>query len=113
MTDNNDNAPVFQSKNYTAVIEEGAKKFEPAFYIKVGLGGSLNYIFLPCFYLIVDAFQAEDADKTSGIVYSIDDVAAKGLFGIDHLTGEIFVMSEDGIQRSNDTDTITFTVTVS
>lgn len=40
LTDSNDNAPVFQSKNYTAVIEEGAKKFEPAFYIKVGCCGN-------------------------------------------------------------------------
>ena len=41
------------------------------------------------------------------------DEAAVGLFEIDPSTGEITVISEEGLQRSNDTDTITFTVTVS
>ncbi|XP_065199853.1 cadherin-87A [Planococcus citri] len=88
--DNNDNKPVFKSKNYTAVIDEGATKFEPAFFVK-----------------------AEDADKTAGITYSILDEHVKGLFGIDHITGEIIVLSDTGIIRDPESDTITFTVTAS
>lgn len=33
--DNNDNAPFFKVKNYITVIEEGATKFEPSFFVKV------------------------------------------------------------------------------
>lgn len=35
IVDNNDNPPIFQSKNYTFVIEEGAMKFKEAVFVKV------------------------------------------------------------------------------
>lgn len=41
LTDSNDNFPIFNTLNYTAVIEEGATKFEPPFFVKVSSEGVL------------------------------------------------------------------------
>ncbi len=116
--DSNDNPPIFQSKNYTADIEEGSTKFEPPFFVKVSFrtrkrGGGNFCCSKFCLNTTKYNLQAVDADKTSGIAYSIMDENAKGLFGINHVTGEIIILNEAGILRDNNSDTTTFTVTVS
>lgn len=63
---------------------------------------------------MVCASQAEDADKTSNVTYSIvADDETKALFGIGRTSGEIEILSETGLARNNESDTFTFTVTVS
>lgn len=88
--DGNDNPPVFQISNYTAVIDEGATKFEPPFFVK-----------------------AEDADKTSRIVYSIADDSVKDQFTVDRNSGEITILNKSGLWRLNNSDTVTFFITAS
>ncbi|RZF35066.1 hypothetical protein LSTR_LSTR009658 [Laodelphax striatellus] len=80
LLDSNDNAPIFTSATYTAVIDEGSKKFEPPLQV-----------------------QARDADKTSKIEYSIIEANENDLFVVDRDTGEVLVASPDGLDMSNAT----------
>lgn len=57
--------------------------------------------------------QAEDADKISNIVYAIEDADVEHLFEIDSSSGEITVVNETGVWRVNNSDTVTFTISVS
>ncbi|XP_050430558.1 cadherin-87A [Adelges cooleyi] len=88
LTDDNDNTPVFVQHVYTSLIDEGVTNFEPP--------------------LIV---QATDADKSSVISYSISGYGNK-LFKIDKNSGEIFILSQNGLQRSKN-DNITLSIVAS
>ncbi|XP_025413054.1 cadherin-87A isoform X2 [Sipha flava] len=83
LTDSNDNPPTFMQHSYTSLIDEGVTLFEPP--------------------LIV---QAIDADKSSSILYSIRFGNEKQLFKIDQSTGEIFIVSPNGLQRSKNNITL-------
>lgn len=78
LIDSNDNAPVFTSEIYRAVIDEGATKFEPPLQV-----------------------QARDPDKTSQLTYSILDGNEESLFEIDKHSGEITVADPNGLDMSN------------
>ncbi|XP_072154327.1 cadherin-87A isoform X2 [Bemisia tabaci] len=77
LLDSNDNPPEFESNHYSALIDEGKTEFDPP--------------------LIV---QARDKDKTSEIRYSIESSNAEGLVDINPLTGEITVISPEGLDMS-------------
>ncbi|XP_026808223.1 cadherin-87A [Rhopalosiphum maidis] len=81
--DSNDNPPIFIQHTYTSLIDEGVATFEPP--------------------LIV---QAIDADKSSTIIYSIISGNEKNLFKIDQSSGEIFILSPNGLQRSKNNITL-------
>ncbi|XP_025199596.1 cadherin-87A isoform X2 [Melanaphis sacchari] len=83
VTDSNDNPPTFIQHSYTSLIDEGVTTFEPP--------------------LIV---QAIDADKSSSILYSIISGNERHLFKIDQSSGEIFISSPDGLQRSKNNITL-------
>lgn len=55
--------------------------------------------------------QAVDADKSSSIVYSIRSGNEKQLLKIDQSSGEILILSPNGLQKSKD-DNITLIVIV-
>lgn len=63
--------------------------------------------------LMLLKLQAEDADKTSRIVYSIVDDSVKDQFNIDRNDGEITILNKGGLWRLNNSDTVTFLITVS
>lgn len=91
LIDANDNPPVFNNKNYRAVIDEGAKKFEPE--------------------LIV---MARDADKTSEIKYSILSGNTNNLFNIESDSGKILINDPNGLDMTNvTTDNVVLTIEVS
>lgn len=73
MADANDSPPHFLQPQYRAVVDEGAKKFEPE--LKV---------------------QARDRDKTSKINYKIIDGNDYDFFKIDANTGEIQIANNNG-----------------
>lgn len=83
VTDSNDNPPMFIQHTYTSLIDEGVTTFEPP--------------------LIV---QAIDADKSSSIIYSILSGDERHLFKIDQSSGEIFISSPNGLQRSKNNITL-------
>ncbi|XP_022160935.1 cadherin-87A isoform X1 [Myzus persicae] len=83
VTDSNDNPPIFIQHSYTSLIDEGVTTFEPP--------------------LIV---QAIDADKSSSIIYSIISGNEGNLFKIDQSSGEIFISSPNGLQRSKNNITL-------
>ncbi|KAK0157779.1 hypothetical protein PV328_011474 [Microctonus aethiopoides] len=73
LADANDSPPHFLQPQYRAVVDEGAKKFEPE--LKV---------------------QARDRDKTSKISYKIIDGNDYDFFKIDANTGEIQIANNNG-----------------
>lgn len=53
-----------------------------------------------------------DADKSSSIMYSIKFGNEKQLFKIDQSSGEIFIISPNGLQRSKNNITLTIVVSI-
>jgi len=89
--DNNDNPPQFTSNNYDISIDEGATKFETRLQV-----------------------QAQDADKTSYITYSIIEGNINNLFSINPQSGEITVSNPHGLDMTNvSSDVIVLTVQAS
>lgn len=83
LTDSNDNPPVFSQAIYRAYINEGSVKFEPELFV-----------------------EANDADKTSHVTYSIISGNDEELFSIDSKTGKIKVANNKGLEIRNDTDNV-------
>lgn len=76
VTDENDNAPIFESVEYTRTIREGAVEFEPEFFVR--------------------AYDVDGATQGNGRVsYSIDteNSVTGHVFAIDGETGEIKIES--------------------
>ncbi|GFG39325.1 hypothetical protein Cfor_05830, partial [Coptotermes formosanus] len=89
--DSNDNPPQFTNSNYDIAIDEGATKFETRLQV-----------------------QAQDADKTSYITYSIIEGNVNNLFSINPQSGEITVSNPHGLDMTNvSNDVIVLTVQAS
>lgn len=74
--DENDNAPIFESPEYTRTIREGATEFEPEFYVR--------------------AIDVDGPQQGNGkVAYSIDteNSVSGHVFSIDNETGEIKIES--------------------
>lgn len=91
LIDANDSPPRFLQDKYRAVVDEGAKKFEPE--LKV---------------------QARDKDKTAKITYALVGGNEMGLFSIDQDTGEITIKDKGLVDMTNAThDWIALTIQAS
>ena len=90
LKDSNDNPPVFESKEYSANIDENEAAFQPELIVK-----------------------ATDLDATSKLRYTIVDGNLNDLFKIDPKTGMVSVSSEKGLRLDNiPTDQINLSVEV-
>ena len=90
LKDSNDNPPVFESKEYSANIDENEAAFQPELIVK-----------------------ATDLDATSKLRYAIVEGNLNDLFKIDPKTGEVSVSSEKGLRLDNiPTDQINLSVEV-
>ena len=90
LKDSNDNPPVFESKEYSANIDENEAAFQPELIVK-----------------------ATDLDATSKLRYTIVEGNLNDLFKIDPKTGEVSVSSEKGLRLDNiPTDQINLSVEV-